>query len=415
MRRRALAGAALFWLALAGAAAAEGTDDAVLLRYRFQPGQEFRYRMTVSGDLGTVAGGVTGRTGASGTIPATMSGTYEWVQTVKSVSPQGLATISYRFDRLDLTSASMGATFSLHMGANGKLQVLMNGQSLSPPNADTIIRDPFYECQMDPMGQLTRAKVILPPWVSQLFGGENIASMFNGRMPGMGMLLLPEKSIRTGETWDTKTDIQVPISVPWLTGSQSGGSSTVAHINMSAAIHNRLVRVDTGRAVIETQVTAAAPHGASVALPTEAGRPSEIGLLFAKMTQTTTGTQQLSLEQGEIGNGDYVLRIAQVMTLGLPPGMEAMPLGSPPDTKANATRRSTVRTTPKRTGARPSASMRKPTAVEARSAAATSHAGPASSGLKLTVDGTLKLKLERLPPVEAPPPIPSPPAHLGQK
>src|SRR5205823_5857605 len=146
MRRRTLAGAGLFWLALAGAAAAEGTDDAVLLRYRFQPGQEFRYRMTVSGDLGTIVGGVTGTAGAGrpGKIPATMNGTYEWAQTVKSVSPEGLATVSYRLDRIDLTTESTGATLSMHMGANGKLQVLMNGQSLAPLNANTTVSNPFY-------------------------------------------------------------------------------------------------------------------------------------------------------------------------------------------------------------------------------------------------------------------------------
>jgi hypothetical protein len=71
MRRRTLGVAGLIWLALVGAAAAEGTDDAVMLRYHFQPGQEFRYRMTVSGDLGTTIGGVTGSAGAArpGKIP----------------------------------------------------------------------------------------------------------------------------------------------------------------------------------------------------------------------------------------------------------------------------------------------------------------------------------------------------------
>src|SRR5207245_10444136 len=52
MKRRTFGAACLIGIALAGGVRAQETGEAVLLRYHFQPGQEFRYRLTITGDMG---------------------------------------------------------------------------------------------------------------------------------------------------------------------------------------------------------------------------------------------------------------------------------------------------------------------------------------------------------------------------
>src|SRR5215208_3684260 len=75
MKRQILGAAGLLWLALATAAAAQGPDEAVMLRYRFQPGQEFRYRLTLTGDMAMAMAGMALPPGANvpSRIPMTMT------------------------------------------------------------------------------------------------------------------------------------------------------------------------------------------------------------------------------------------------------------------------------------------------------------------------------------------------------
>jgi hypothetical protein len=212
----------------------------------------------------------------------------------------------------------------------------------------------------------------------------------------MGMLALPEKPVRPGDAWDTSTDLQMPISVPWFAGGESGGSSAVAHIRMSAAIHNKLMRVEAGRAVIETQVAAAAPHSEKVTLP------PGVSLSFEKMEQSTTGTQQLNIEQGEIEHGNYVLKITHVVTMDLPSGTKVMTMGVPPDRGPKAAPATTVRSVHRKASTRSSAQKKESNPPAHRPGTTAVHAAAAPSGLKMAVDGTLKLKIERLT-AESPP------------
>src|SRR5947209_1348867 len=118
MKRRTLGAAGLIGIALAATVRARGADEGVLLRYRFQPGQEYRYRMTVNGDLPITpgAGAPPGGVLFPGPIPSTMKGTYEWVQRVKSVSPEGVATVSLSLDKMDLTTSVLGMSIVARLG-----------------------------------------------------------------------------------------------------------------------------------------------------------------------------------------------------------------------------------------------------------------------------------------------------------
>ena len=64
------------------------------------------------------------------TYPTTMNGTYEWVQRVKSVSPEGVATVSLSLNKMDLTTGVMGMNIVARLGAGNKMETLMNGQPL---------------------------------------------------------------------------------------------------------------------------------------------------------------------------------------------------------------------------------------------------------------------------------------------
>ena len=54
MKRRTFGAACLIGIVLTATARVQGADEGVLLRYHFQPGQEYRYRITMSGDMATM-------------------------------------------------------------------------------------------------------------------------------------------------------------------------------------------------------------------------------------------------------------------------------------------------------------------------------------------------------------------------
>jgi hypothetical protein len=88
MKRHLFAAACLIGIALAAGAKVQVADDTVLLRYRFTPGKEFRYRMTMNGDMGTTSGGMTPPPGVAmlRKVPSTVTGSYELVEKVTSGS-----------------------------------------------------------------------------------------------------------------------------------------------------------------------------------------------------------------------------------------------------------------------------------------------------------------------------------------
>lgn len=402
MRRHTLGAAGLLWISLATAAAAQGADQAVLLRYHFQPGQEFRYRMTLTGDMGMTLGGSALPPGANAPpkMPMTMNGTYEWVQKVKSVAPDGKATVTLSLGAMDLTSSMMGMKMAVRRGPEGKLEVLQNGQPVTPPNAPTqSIPDPLYEATIDPTGKISAVSAESMRSMTQAFGGQNLSTMFNGSMPGMGMLLLPDQPVKPGDTWDTKTQLQVPLSMPGPAAAAPGGAGPAATFTLNYTVHNKLARVEDGRAVIETQATAAVPPGAKLPLPAGAGAPPGLSMTFDKMEQSMTSTQRLQIEQGVMEGGDFDVKMAMAMSLALPPGM-AGPGAAPTPKPGTTPRPGTTRPQPKRGarlrtgGASAAAAARRP--VTAAPPAPRAPAAPTS--FQMSMDGTFKMKIDRVTP-----------------
>jgi hypothetical protein len=385
MRQRILGVAGLVGLMLAGAAAAQ--DDAVLLRYHFQPGQEYRYRMTMNGEMPMTMGGLTPPAGANvpGKIPVTMNMVMEIVQKVKSVTPAGAALISFGIDKMETTTSMMGMTIAGRLGAGGKMETLMNGQPFALPNMPaSTFPNPFYEATIDPMGKIAGVNPESVQALTQLFKGQNIATMFNG-MPGMGGLFLPEKPIKPGDTWDSTYTMQMPIQMPGPGGGVAGGPAAGATVPLSFAVHNKLARVENGSAIIETQMSTSVAPGMKMALPSTPGMPPGMSMTMQKMAQSLTGTLRFRLDQGAMESGDYDARMSMQMAMGLPPGMA----GAPPAGPAKAA--------PKQGSAARGTGAAKPPAA----------AGAAPTSLTIGVDGSLKLKVERLAAAE---PAPAPPA-----
>lgn len=376
MKRRALGTACLIGVAFAAAAMAQAADDAVLLRYQFKPGEEFRYRMTMSGDMGTTIGGMTPPAGAAlpGKIPSTVSGTYELVEKVTSVSPEGVAAVSVAMDKMDTTTSVIGMNVVVRLGAGGKVETLMNGQPMPLPNMpNTTLPNPLYEIKIDPSGKVTPTTPSPSSAMSRLFGGQNISAMFNSDLPGIGMLMLPEKPVKPGDTWDTQREVHVPLAMPGMAGGGPGGAAPGTPFTLKTSIHNKLARIEDGHAVIETQVTATAPPGARVPLPGGGAAPSGASMTIQKMDQSMTGTQRFNVEQGFIEGGDNEMKIAIVMAMGLPAGLP----GAGPGVKLGANTKA--------------APGKKP-------AAATVADAPAGAprSLMISVDGTIKMKIARL-------------------
>jgi hypothetical protein len=320
-----------------------------------------------------------------------MNGTYELVQKVKSVSPEGVATVSVAMDKMELTTAVMGMNIVARLGTGGKMETLMNGQPAPFPNMpNTVLPNPLYEIKIDPSGKVTRTAPGASNATSGLFGGQNMSAMFNSDLPGVGMLALPEKPVKPGDTWDSQREVQVPVSMPGFAGAAAGGPASGATLSLKTSVHNKLVRIEEGRAVIETQVTATTPSGVKTPPPGGAAAPTGPGMTFEKMEQSMSGTDRFNIEQGVIESGDHDMKIAMVIAMGLPAGL--------PGAGAGVNPASDTQTEP---GKKPGTAI----------AAAAPAPGPGS--LKIGVDGTIKMKIERVtmpaaPAVIAPPAAPAP-------
>jgi hypothetical protein len=399
MRRCTLGAAGLLWLALAAAAGAQGPDDAVQLRYRFQPGQEFRYRMTITGDMETSMSGLNlpGGAAAPRKIPMTMTCNWLMVQKVKSVSPEGVATITVGFDQMESGMAFMGMNITSRMAPDGKVETLMNGQPAQGAPAQTL-PNPLAEMTIDSTGKVAGISPESLQKMSQLMGGQNLSSMFGGSMPGVGGLILPAKPVKPGETWDSKMTLRMPIPMPGPAGGAAGAGPV---LTANYAIVNKLLRVENGHAIVETRITATSPPGAKVPLNTMPGGPTGMTMAIEKMEQTMTGTQRFQIEEGAVAGNDFDATMDMRMAMGLPPGLGAPP-GAAPAPKP-AARKNPPRTTAK--GAKSRAST-KPAVPSARSA----PPAAAPMSLKIGMGGTMKIKLERLAAADAtaPPPAPAP-------
>ena len=105
------------------------------------------------------------------------------------------------------------------------------------------------------------------------------------------------------------------------------------------------------------------------------------------MDQSMSGRERLNIEQGVIEDADNEIKLAMVMSMGLPAGLPGVGPGVKPGSNTET------------------APAKKP--VPATVAAAPA-AGPTS--LKIGVDGTIKMKIERVHTPAAAPAGPAPPA-----
>jgi hypothetical protein len=389
MTRRTLGVAALLWLGLAAAALAQ--DEPVQLRYRFQPGQEFRYRLTINGDLAMTMAGIKPPPGANipPRIPMALSGTYEWVQKVKSVAADGSATVSISLDKMEMTTGVMGMNIAMRLAPGGKLETLMNGQPMAmPPGAaPASLPSPLYEATISPAGKITGVSTESLRAMSQLYGGQNVAGMFNGGMPGTG-LLLPEQPVKPGDTWNTKWDMTIPIPTPGPGGPAAGGG-VAGTIPVSINARNRLAKVENGQATIETQVTTAVPAGMKLNLPQTTGAPPGMSLRFEKMDQSMSGAYRFGIEQGAIEGGDLDAKMDIGMAMGFPPGAPGM---APPAPAAGRTAPARATKSPRSRSVKPSARARASTPPAQHG----SMPATAPAGLKIGIGGTMKLKIDRV-------------------
>jgi hypothetical protein len=392
MRRRILGAACLIGLAFAAAASAQGTDDTVLLRYRFQPGQEFHYHLTLNSDMTMSFAGITPPPGASmpGRMPMTISGTYELSQKVKSVTPDGTATVTVGVDKMDLNTSMMGMNITARLAPDGKLETLMNGRPMPVPSAaNAPLSHRYFDVTIDPTGKTTGLNPEVMRAMSQVLGGQNAGpSLFPG-LPGIGGLAFPEKPVKPGDTWETKTELTVPIPALGPPGAGAGGTAAAGTISVNYAMQNKLLRVENGQAVIESRVTISMPPGSRIKLPTAPGAPPGMQMSFQKMEQTGTATQRYQVEPGTLDGSDSDVRLAMTMAVNLPPGMRPGAAAAAPPAGGAARSR----------GAKPGAASYRPGTT-----AASPPAAPRS--LQISLDGTMKMKMERIdavsPPLTAP-------------
>jgi hypothetical protein len=96
-------------------------------------------------------------------------------------------------------------------------------------------------------------------------------------------------------------------------------------------------------------------------------------MTFEKMDQSMSGTERFNIEQGVIESGDNDMKIAMVIAMGLPGGLPGAAPGLIPG--------SDTETEP---------------AKKPGTAIAVAAQAPGPGSLKIGVDGTIKMKIERV-------------------
>ncbi len=205
-----------------GASSDPGAAEAVLLRYRFTPGQIIRY---MTDDDSTV------EVEQSGEATTVRYSTRTWKHyRVKSVDAWGTAVVEVVIDRVHMRAAGEGTTVEFDSREPGA----------APPQfahiLDTIGRA-VVALTVNPSGRMEGAEFLLGRETQPLSVEDRDAQI---------LALLPSEPVRVGETWRERFDVPVKVE----------GSLTR---NVRLQRTYRLTALDKGRATIDLETIILTP------------------------------------------------------------------------------------------------------------------------------------------------------------
>ena len=289
-RRLSLAAALATTFTLALVQAAPRQD--ATLRYRWNKGDVLRYMVTQENNVtmsGTPMGDMNGA--------STMTQSHEY--TVADVAADGTGTVRVKFASIKMgVNSPMGSIVwdSASPNAGGDPMSQMIAQSMSPLVGQTIT------LVISPTGAVTKIDG-LGPIMEKINAG--MASSPMGQMPGMGGAIteeslrgmfeqsftqLPERPIKTGESWTKDNTVKMPFGVVNSTAKLAlqGVSNGIATITYSAT---NKVTVDNSKAAAQG-MNVTMGDGASdgqLLFDVKAGRVQKL---------TINGTQPMSMNMG---------------------------------------------------------------------------------------------------------------------
>lgn len=341
MKRSVIIGVLVLVLA-AGSAFAQG--DAVLLRYKFTAGQQFKSIETMRGTLPVqmhveMPGGAQGNQEVM--LHVELDTTTIKLMTVREVDGEGVAMCATKIDYMVTDSTTtMGEQVipSKVEFQDGKLTVTGGGpqDQMTPEKQEQIERllNTEFTVKVDPLGGVEPVGQDFEKIFSQMMG--NALSGVDMRKLSRVTSGLPENPVAVGDSWEVEVAPQEGGGVAegqsraTLTEIADEGGRRIAKIKNTAHVRMEGLQTPEPGAAVDVQAQGQ-DQQAEAPLDFTAGMAVKIP--FMEMTMTTETAFDVDLGQPVRATGDVTLDMDQEMTIDL----AAMLGGEGGDTKINMT------------------------------------------------------------------------------
>lgn len=205
-----------FFLAVAAAAGVARADEPVTLKYKWNKGETITYRMTT--DTKTKMSGIPGM----GDIDMTQKQVMISSMNVKDVAADGVATVVLSFDTIQVTMEHpmmgkmsydsdkkddnakgnpLASSFGAMIGETMTFVIEPTGAVRSAEGMNRIIKKVIDAVEKENPG----AGAIMEQQLQGAFGDEAMRKTYE-----QALKILPDKPVKTGDTWTTSMDMPMP-------------------------------------------------------------------------------------------------------------------------------------------------------------------------------------------------------------
>jgi hypothetical protein len=273
-----------------------------------------------------------------GSVAKKVEGTLLFIHEVKSATPRGEGEVATHVQAGDIRlNAPMRGEAAVHL-ENGHATALQNG-TVTPfdPKDDALIAgfaNQGVEMRLAPTGKTLSRKSAAdtqPTAPQAMMEGAALATrQVTG---GYGMLVLPSRPIKRGDSWTDTQDQTIP-------GAGQGGRSIRLKIATRYTLKDIVQQGGSRIAVIESSSSLSMPRDALNTLASTANQMFNTGgphisMKINRFAQTVTGTAHFDIDRGDLLLGHYRTRTSVVISISLPKmpagsGGAGMPAGMPP-------------------------------------------------------------------------------------
>lgn len=301
---------------------ATGAQEAVELRYKWQPEQVLRYQLTGGGSMNTSLLGAPNM--PAGPIPMEMEMSMDWHAKVQEVADDGSASVAQTFDRMTMNSTIMNMKTEMSL-AEGKVSMTRNGQPAAIPaqqqSSMELLTKPMV-MRIAPTGKVLEYKGEMMKALQAMMPGMELGQMMGGGIQGPGMIF-PDYAVGPGDTWTQTVKTKMPVL---------GGMGMSGNFEISATTKYTMMEVETKNgcriASVKSLTQFEVPAGPLTLVPNAKQPGFKITMTFEKFDGTIQGIHEFDIGQGQIVGGKHNMEMVGHISMVMPG--KAAGSGTPP-------------------------------------------------------------------------------------